>query len=253
MHPVLFSIGPITVYSYGLMLAAAFLISVHMAANRAHIFALSKEQMTNLAFFLLISGIIGARILYVFTNLDYFLKHPVQVLFLHRGGLVFYGGFILAFLTGFIFVRVNRIPASDVADLFAPFIALGHAIGRIGCLLNGCCYGKVTSSPIGLMFPGNEMKVYPTQIISSVSLFLIFMFLSYAQKRKVFRWQIFLLYLIIYGIFRFSIEFLRADLYPVFWNLTITQLISIAVIIAGIICYALGSKIDEGDYQKPRS
>jgi len=242
VYPILFSIGPINIYSYGFMLAVAFLSVYYFMTKRAHLFGISKETISNLAFLLLISGIIGARLFYVIIYTSYFMRHPLEILLINRGGLVFYGGFIFAITAGLLFAKTNRISISNTADLIAPFVALGHAIGRIGCFLNGCCYGKPTLSHLGVGFPGSSIKVWPTQIFSSIGLLLIFMVLLFIQKRRAFKGQVISLYIILYGLFRFLIEFLRGDLAPVLYGLTTAQLVSMAMIIVGVLFYTLGSR-----------
>jgi phosphatidylglycerol:prolipoprotein diacylglycerol transferase len=190
--------------------------------------------MNNLTLLIIIAGIIGARIVYVAMNMNYFISHPIEAFMINRGGLVFYGGFILAFLASVIFVKINKVSALDTADLLAPFIALGHSIGRIGCFLNGCCYGKQTSAFIGVRFPHTDVNVWPTQPISSLGLLIIFFVLFYLQRKRRFKGEIIFLYIISYGIFRFLEDFLRGDLIPLFYIFTATQLISAGFIIIGI-------------------
>jgi len=245
MYPILLQIGRVTIYSYGVTLAIAFILSVHLATKRAAIFGLNGDSINNLAFILLISGIIGARAFYVFLNFGYFIKRPIEIFMLHRGGLVFYGAFIIALAFGIVYAKIKKIPILDTADLIAPFVALAHSIGRIGCFLNGCCYGKPTDSFLGIS-PSlhSVIKLWPTQIISSLGTILIFFVLFFIQKRRTFKGQIISLYFILYGIFRFSIDFLRDDLYSVFYQFTSTQLISIGFIIAGTAFYAYRKRRD---------
>ena len=237
MYPVICSIGPVQLYSYGLMLGVAFLLAMHLASKRAHLFNIKEDFITNLGICFLIAGVVGARALFVVLNLDYFLENPLQVLFIHKGGLVYYGGFVLACFAGIVYGRRHKVSVLDGADLVVPFLALAHSIGRLGCFLNGCCYGKPTESFIGIVFPHTHIKVYPTQLLSALGLLIIFTLLFLIQKKRKFKGQVLALYLIIYGGFRFSIEFLRGDLFGVFYNFTVTQLISILLIISGSILY----------------
>ncbi|NQT95988.1 MAG: prolipoprotein diacylglyceryl transferase [Candidatus Omnitrophica bacterium] len=238
MYPILFSIGPIRIYSYGVMLAVAFLTVTYLISRRAELFKISKDAVNNLTFVLLISGILGARIFYILLNIRYFIAQPLEALMIHKGGLVFYGAFIIAFISGLIFVKLHRLSVLDTADLVVPFVAMAHSIGRIGCFLNGCCYGRPTDSFIGTI-PSlhSDIRLWPTQIISSMGLFVIFGLLFYKQARRRFRGEITACYLMLYGSFRFGIEFMRGDLYPVFYNLTPTQLVSIGFVIAGLVLY----------------
>lgn len=238
MHPILFSIGQLNIYSYGLMLGIAFLVSVYLASRRAGIYMISPDTVNNLAIVCLVSGVIGARIAYAVVNISDFRDAPLRVFMINEGGLIFYGGFTLAFIAGIAFARITALSVRDTADLMVPFVALGHAIGRIGCFLNGCCYGRPTDSLLGVQFPHMPTKVYPTQLFSSGGLFIIFCFLFFMQKRRRFKGEITSLYLIIYGIFRFFMEFLRGDLFPVFHGFTVTQIVSIAFIATGTALFA---------------
>lgn len=237
MYPILFSIGPVTIYSYGLMLGLAFLITMHLASQRANIFNISRKAVSNLIILFLISGVIGARIAYVLANMSYFAGDPLQVLMINKGGLIFYGGLILAFISGIIFAKITNLDILNAADLMAPFIALGHAIGRLGCFLNGCCFGKSTDSCLGIRFPHTLIKVYPTQLFSFAGLLILFFLLIFLQNRRSFKGEIISSYLILYGMFRFLIEFFRGDLLVIFHGLTSTQLLSIILIVVGIILF----------------
>jgi phosphatidylglycerol:prolipoprotein diacylglycerol transferase len=220
------------------MLGLAFLVTIYLASKRASIFNIPEEAVSNLIILFLVSGVIGARIAYVLANMSDFAGRPLQILMISKGGLIFYGGFILASIAGVIFAKIRNLAILDTADIIAPFIALGHAIGRVGCFLNGCCFGRPTDSFLGVRFPHTFAKVYPTQLFSSAGLLIIFFFLLFFQSRRSFKGEIISLYLILYGIFRFFIEFLRGDLLPVFHGLTSTQLVSIIFVIVGTILFA---------------
>ena len=237
MYPVLFSIGPLTIHSYGLMLGIAFLVTTYLASKRAKIFNIPKDTVSNLTILFLISGVIGARIAYVLANMSYFVGDPLQILMINKGGLIFYGGLILAFISGIICAKITNLDILDVADLMAPFITLGHAIGRLGCFLNGCCFGRSTDSCLGIRFPHTLAKVYPTQLFSFAGLLILFFLLIFLQNRRSFKGEIISSYLILYGMFRFLIEFLRGDLLVVFYGLTSTQLLSIILVVVGIILF----------------
>ncbi|TSA56305.1 prolipoprotein diacylglyceryl transferase [bacterium] len=239
MHPILFAIGPIKIYSYGVMLAIAFLVSLNLASTRCAFFNIKKDSFNTLVIILLVSGIVGARIVYVLTNLDFFIQYPLDVFMVNRGGLVFYGAFIFSPIFGIAYAKKSGISIPDAADLLAPFIALGHSIGRIGCFLNGCCFGRSTDSIFGVQFPFSLGKVYPTQIFSSAGLFCIFLALFFIQKRRRFKGEIIALYLVMYGVFRFIIEFLRGDFVPLFYGLSLSQVISIIFVGAGILLFCI--------------
>ncbi len=237
MHPILFSIGPLEIHSYGLMLGLAFLITMYLSSRRASLFDLPAEAIGNLIIVFLVSGIIGARIAYVLSNMNLFLRSPLQILMINKGGLIFYGGLILALVAGVVFAKITNFSILDAADLMAPFIALGHSIGRVGCFLNGCCYGKETSSFLGVWFPDTLVKVYPTQLFSFAGLLVIFFLLFLFQSRRSFKGEIISLYFIFYGAFRFLVEFLRGDATQIFLCLSLAQLISVVSVSAGIVLF----------------
>lgn len=242
MYPIIFSIGRITIYSYGVMMALSLLSVTLLISRRAYIFNISKDFISSLVIVVFIFGIIGARLLYVLSNFDYFSTRPFEVFFINRGGLVYYGGFLLGITAAVFYSKIKKVSLMDVADLSAPFIAFGHSIGRIGCFLNGCCYGKVISPFLKQIWPFNNFILFPTQLISSFSLFLIFILLFLRQNKRLFKGEIFLLYLIIYGIFRFLIEFIRGDSLPLFGLMTEAQLISLFLILFGIVFYLFGKR-----------
>lgn len=210
------------------MVGLGFVSATILAARSAARFAVPQERIIKLSTVILISAIAGARACYVLLNIKDFLLNPLEIIMVNHGGLVFYGGAIAAFLSALIYTRASGLRVSDVADLVSPYIALGHSIGRIGCLLNGCCFGK----QIGI-------TRYPTQIISSLGLFVLYIFLSYRLGRRQFSGQVFFLYLIFYSIGRFLIEFLRGDNAPFLYNLTFSQAISLIVLGIGVGGYFL--------------
>jgi len=230
MHPVICTIGPLTIYSYGLMTAIAVVISTALAAARAGQEDIKPEIIFNLSFVAVISGVIGARIFYIVENLGYYLQNPAETFMLQHGGLSWFGGLVLGGISAVIYLKNKGIPLLKTLDLIAPFIALAHAIGRIGCLLNGCCFGR-ESFQFGIYFPSQGKFLIPTQIYSSLALVLIFIFLRYLQDRPHKEGQIFFTYLLVYCFFRFIIEFWRAEHPIVLWGLTLFQLISIGVFI----------------------
>lgn len=250
MYPVLFKIGPITIYSYGLMVTLGFLAGIYLAKQEAVRVGIAKEAVLGLGLYVLVSSIIGARILYVLLNLEYFLSFPYKIIFIHEGGLVFYGGLILAGITGFLYVRRKRLSFFKMADIIAPSIAIGEAIGRIGCLLYGCCYGKPTTLPWGMSFdPGSpayshygSLSLHPTQIYSSLANLFIFIILVLRRKKVKFEGEIFFLYLILYSLSRFMIENLRGDNPGLFFELTISQCLSLIMGLIAATIYLLKKK-----------
>lgn len=238
MHPILLKFGVLKIYSYGVCLASGFIIAAFLAKAEAQRQNISPEKILDIALSALVSGILGARIFYVAQNLSYYTKFPAEILMLHKGGLSFYGGFITAVFCVIISLKKAGLPVFKVLDIYAPYIALAQAIGRIGCFLNGCCYGKYTTYRGAVCFPGDSLPRHPVQLYESLILLLIFLFLRVIQTKRRFsnkHADIFLFYCILYSIARFSLEFLRADNLPVLGNLTIHHLISAGIFTISIL------------------
>ncbi|MFA5145522.1 MAG: prolipoprotein diacylglyceryl transferase [Candidatus Omnitrophota bacterium] len=227
MHPEICQIGPFTIYSYGLMLVAAFAVSCALAVSAAKKNNVNPDAIFNLLFVAFVAGVIGARSFYVIENLGYYARNPLEIIMLQRGGLSWFGGLILATFAGWLYLRNKNLPAYKILDLIAPFIALAQAIGRIGCLLNGCCFGKESS--FGLYFPIYKTVLIPTQLYSSLLLVFIFVILRLMQGRPHKEGQIFFAYLLLYSVKRFFIEFWRADNEIIFAGLTLFQVISVVI------------------------
>ncbi len=234
MHPVLFKIGSCSVYSYGAMLALAFLVCSFLARRRAVAIGMDGEKIFDLMTALIISGVIGGRLLFVLLDLDYFRSRPLDIFKIWEGGLAWYGGLILAVISVAVFLRINKMPALKTADLLMPYIALGQAIGRIGCFLNGCCYGKATALPIGVVFNPEQGAVLPTQLFESAARFIVYLVL---RRRVPSNGRTFFLYLIFYSTFRFFIEFLRGDDMLAIMGLTFSQAVSIAIFSTAVILW----------------
>lgn len=222
MHPIICKIGPITFYSYGLALVAAFMLASWLAAKEAKKRAINADIILNLLFICFISGIIGARLFFVLENLGYYLKFPFEIIMLNKGGLSWFGGLAAGALAGIIFLKKNRIALFKALDLVVPFVALAHAIGRIGCLLNGCCYGEGFFS-------------IPIQIYSSLLLLLIFFILRFLQSVQLKSGTIFYAYLMLYSLKRFFVEFAREEHARVIFSLTFFQLLSCALFAISLI------------------
>lgn len=196
------------------MLATAFFVSARLASLRAKRQSINPDIIFELAFIAFIFGIIGARLFYIIENLGYYLKNPLEIIMLQHGGLSWFGGLALGVVTGFFYLKNKNVSLYKTLDLLAPFAALAQAIGRIGCLLNGCCFGT------GLF-------LIPVQVYSSLILIFIFIVLRAIQDRPYKDGQIFFAYLLLYSIKRFFIEFWRADNEIIFLGLTLFQIISI--------------------------
>ncbi|MFH1407311.1 MAG: prolipoprotein diacylglyceryl transferase [Candidatus Omnitrophota bacterium] len=224
MHPVIFKLGPITVYSYGTMLALAAMVSTYLAQRRADKLGFSRGIIYDLSLWIIVSAVIGSRAFYVLLKISEFKDNPASVFAVNEGGLVLYGGLLLAILSGFLFCRIKKQFFNQLADLIAPYIALGIAIGRIGCFLNGCCYGKSIGS-----------FTHPVQLYESFLCLLIFLYLIRVRNLKASDKGNFVRLLVLYSAARFLVEYFRGDNPSVFLNFTLPQACSIIIIISVLI------------------
>ena len=241
MHPILLKLGPATIYSYGAMLVAAFLIATRLAVLAASrlppgVGAMSPEQTLDMSCWSLLGGIVGGRLFYVALQPDLFLQTPLEVVALWHGGLVWYGGFLGGVFAAWLYARSQRLQALAALEQLIPFVALGHAIGRVGCFLNGCCYGRPTQTWCGVVFPGHDTPVLPTQLFETLGLLIIYAALRILQQRstgsrspgRILGW-----YLVSYAVLRFFLEFLRGDQTAWWLGLTLQQTISIGLFFGG--------------------
>jgi len=236
MHPILLEIGGFELRSYGVSVALAFLVGILAAAKLAKRAKLSEEAVYDIGVTAIISAIIGARILYVIVNFSYYREDPMSVFKVWEGGLVFYGGLIGALIGTYLFVKLNKLDYFAYADIFAPLIALGHSIGRMGCFLNGCCYGGVDEKH-GIIMPaiGDNLPHLPVQLYESGLNFILFavLFIWYLRFSKK-RGEIMFLYLAGYSVVRFIMELFRGDAERGFFmSLSTSTIISIALFAAG--------------------
>lgn len=234
MYPIICKIGPLVIYSYGLMLALAFSLGTFLIVREGNNKGFNPEFMFNLCLIILISGLMGARILYIILNLDYYFKNPLQIVMLNRGGFAWFGGLLSAILSVLIYVRKKSQDPYRIADLVIPYIVLAHAIGRIGCLLHGCCYGRQTVW-IGIYFAVHNEILIPTQLYSALTLIFIYIILRLRQLRVHRKSEIFYLYLFLYSSWRFFIEFFRADSKIFILGLSLFQIISVVLFIVSLI------------------
>ena len=239
MYPVLFRLGPITIYSYGVMVALGFIVGIIVALKQAKREGINSEIILDLVFWILISSLVGARLLYVIINFSDYRNNPLEIIMLQRGGLVFYGGLILATIAGIGFLKKKGFEVWKIADTVAPSVALGHSLGRVGCFLNGCCYGKEALPPWGIRFPpqspaGIDGHTIPIQLYSSLGLLILFFILRKRQKHKRFPGEIFWLYLFLYSVLRFILEIFRGDPRGQILFLSTSQFIGIIVAIVSL-------------------
>ena len=222
MYPRLLELGPITVYTYGVLLAAAYLLGLKLAMVRAKSRGLDEARVLDLGIYIIISALVGAKLLLLVTDFQTFKNNPRELLTLARSGGVFYGGLILAVTVALWYIRRVGLPLWTTCDMFAPGIALGHVIGRFGCLFAGCCYGKPTTEPWGITFTdqfardnvGTPLGVplHPTQLYEAGAELLILVFLLTTERKgRPFAGRTFWLYMLLYAISRYIIEFFRGD------------------------------------------
>ncbi|MBU2541017.1 MAG: prolipoprotein diacylglyceryl transferase [Candidatus Omnitrophica bacterium] len=242
MYPVICRIGPFTLYSYGLMFAFASLVCLFFVVKEGKTKGIQSTIFFDIFFWTLISAIVGARLLYILTNLNLYLAEPKEILNIHHGGQSWFGGFVFGMLAAIIFIRRKGLSFFYIADIFAPYLALAQGIGRIGCFLNGCCYGRLSNSIFAIESFSHSGARHPTQLYAFFNLILIFVLLSAYKKRRkeIIPGEVFCLYLILYGINRFIVEFFRADTIstPIL-TLSLFQIFSIIWILSAVIAYLI--------------
>jgi len=252
VHPIAFQLGSFTIHWYGVMIALAFLAGLWTATRRARRENIPGEKIADVVLWLMIGSIIGARFVYVTTYWkDEFADQPLSEIFMiQHGGLVYYGGLIGAILATYIYLRWKKMPLWKTADVLAPSIALGNVFGRIGCLLNGCCYGRACSLPWAIRFPADNplhpptTPVHPTEIYDALDNFLLYLLLAWLFRHKKFDGQVFATYLIGYAVTRTIMECFRGDYPPdhIHYGLTPGELVSIPIFIAGLALAAVLSR-----------
>jgi phosphatidylglycerol:prolipoprotein diacylglycerol transferase len=241
MHPILFEIGDWPVYSYGVLLALAYLAGLQLAVMRAKRAGLDSARIMDLGIYLIIAALVGAKLMLVVVDFDYFRERPRELLSLVRAGGVFYGGLLFSLVTGLWLVRRYKLPVWKSADMYAPGIALGHIIGRLGCLLAGCCYGRPTDVPWAITFtsPAADANVgtplgtplHPTQIYDAGAELVILIFLLVTERRgKPFAGRTFWLYMLLYAISRFIVEIYRGDERGTLAGVSTSQFVSLFMV-----------------------
>jgi phosphatidylglycerol:prolipoprotein diacylglycerol transferase len=248
MFPKIMDIGPVTIHSYGLLLALAFIAGIWLASSSAKKQGLNPDSIWNMGLIIIFSALVGAKILLFLSDFSYYSQNPREIFSLStlRSTGVYYGGLLLALAASAWYLRKSSLPAWKVADLCAPGIALGQAVGRIGCLLAGCCYGKPTAMPWGITFTSRyaydnvgvplNVPLHPTQLYESLGTFLLFLYLFWRLGRKHFDGQIILEYLSLYAALRFVIEFFRDDDrgFVLYGLLSTSQFIGILTIVGSV-------------------
>jgi phosphatidylglycerol---prolipoprotein diacylglyceryl transferase len=250
MHSILFKIGPITIFSYGFMLMVAFVVGAALATREARRKGLDPDAILDMTPWVLVASVVGARLVFVAQNWPEFSPHPIDVFRVWTGGLSFHGGLAGGILAGGWYVWRRRLPFWRYADVMVPGVPLSYAIGRIGCFLNGCCYGSPTDLPWACRFadgsaPGGlTPPSHPAQLYAALINVGIFFLLQRIARRATVPGQVLLAYLLLYSIYRFLIEFVRrgATATVLAGGVTPAQLASLALIalaIAGLVLLRL--------------
>lgn len=261
MHPVIFSTDlfgilskPFSLHTYGLMIATGFLLTMVLSSRQAAREDEDPDRIVDLAFYVLLAGLLGARTVFVITKFDEFMQNPIEIFMFWRGGLVWYGSFIGGVTFGAWYTRRYRLNFFKIADIGMPFVALAHAFGRFGCVAAGCCFGKPTELPWGISFPQGSMAqtqqqveglvglterslaVHPTQLYEAGLEMGLFWLLIMLRPHKKFHGQIFLIWLAAYSIGRSIIEVFRGDKERgIYWIMSTSQWISVGVAIAAVV------------------
>jgi phosphatidylglycerol:prolipoprotein diacylglycerol transferase len=256
MHNDIFTIGKFTIHGYGLMIAFGVIVAVLVAIYRAKKAGIDPEVVLDLVLIGLICGFGGGKILYLIVEWKDFIKSPMT--YLGGGGFVVYGGIILAMIVGAVYFTLKKKDPLIVMDLIMPEVSIAQGFGRIGCFLAGCCYGRITDSVFGVVFPEGSLapagvKLIPTQLIMSAGNFLIAGILLIAATKLKKRGQILSLYLILYAIGRFAVEFLRNDHRGAVGVFSTSQFISLFIVTIGIglfVWSTIGIKLGIKEEQK---
>lgn len=220
--PVLGELGPITIYTYGALLAAAYLLGLQLAMIRARARGLDHARVLDLGIYIIISALVGAKLLLVLTDFRSFIDNPRSLIDLARSGGVFYGGLLLAVPVALWYIRRIGLPLWTTCDVFAPGIALGHVVGRLGCFFAGCCYGEPTHVPWAVTFTdpyaaanvGTPLNVplHPTQLYEAgAEAAILALLLATESRGRRFPGRTFWLYMLLYSISRYVIEIFRGD------------------------------------------
>ncbi len=242
MRPILFRIGEIGLPAYGFMLVISFLVAIILVKRYAKKFNVPASIIENLAFYVMLGVIAGGRILYVIFHWPQYENDLMGIFRIWEGGMMFFGGFLGGVAASLIYLKKEKIPILLVADIIAPAIALGEFFTRIGCFLNGCCFGMPSDLPWAVKFPEDcvaggspvaDFTLHPTQIYDSLFGLALFLFLSKSLYKPHKQGQIFAFYLIFSGVFRFGIDFIR--FYEDSANFWINQIIALGLILVGAV------------------
>ncbi len=240
-------IGPVTIHMYGLMIALGFLSAYYMCVHRSKKLGLSEDILWGILCCAIVGGLAGTRLLYYIVELPAIIKKP-SILWDFKNGYVVYGGIIGGVLVSFFYCRKKKVSFLKYFDLVMPSVALAQGLGRLGCFFAGCCYGRETDAWYGITFrhskfAPNNVKLVPTQLISSAGDFLICGLLLFYAARKPKDGRVASAYLVLYGVGRFTVEFWRNDYRGSIGWMSTSQLISVVAVAAGVLLYVLLPKM----------
>ncbi len=256
MYPILVRIGPVSVPTYGFMMALGVALGLLFLYVQSKKQGLDAPRIFDAAFYTILISLAGAKLILFLGNFSYYTRYPGELLSLARSGGVFQGGLIFGVVFALWYFRRRHIPTWKAADIIGPALALGHGFGRIGCFMAGCCYGRVCESPWGVRFQSQfahdltglplGIALHPVQLYESILNFLNFFVLFLVLRRKKFDGQVFSLYLLFYSVIRIGTEYFRGD-HPEkaflvagpspFLSVTLPQLFGLAGIFAGVFLY----------------
>ena len=257
MHPIFIQIGDFAIRWFGVMMATGFLVAFFNMNYQAKREGINQQIISDMLIWILVGGLVGARVAYVIANWSTeFSAHPLSMFALQRGGLIYYGGLIGGIISSFIYVKMKKQPALPIADVAATSLPIGQAFGRVGCFLNGCCYGKVTEAPIGVEYPINSspwieqvnnkliqsssqctLSVHPVQLYEACFSIVIFLSLVFVLRKQKFAGITASCYLLFYGVLRFVMEFFRGDERQKFAKITTAQGISLLIVAGGVVLF----------------
>ena len=266
MFPKIVDLGPLTLHTYGLLLAIAFLLGIWLSARLAEKEGINPEVIWNGGLLVILSALLGAKALLIIVDFDYYRQNPLQVFSVEtlRSGGVFLGGLIAAIAATATYFYRKKLPGWKLADLYAPGLALGHAVGRVGCFTAGCCWGTTCTQPWAVTFTSDyahsnvgvplNVALHPTQIYESAAELVIFLGLMGVRKRKGFDGQIILMYLMAYSVVRFLLEFLRGDANGTVFDglLTTSQFITLIGFPTCLLLYWLRQRVPKVNRRKDR-
>lgn len=261
MRPVLISFGFLQFHSYTVMMAVAFLVGVLLAVRENYKRAEPYPITPAGGVWVYFGALFGARLYYILQYEGW--REAYRAVLFWEGGLVYYGGLFGGFLGAVLYLRFKRVPILPVADIVMPYLPLSHAIARVGCFLNGCCWGVPTDMPWGMRYPrsvwgayaqqvndglidgsgAHSLPVHPTQLYCSLGLLVIFVVMRWAYRHKRHDGAVMLLYPLLYGVLRFVVEIFRGDSTRPLWNMTVSQVVAVLLILGAGAGFCLMSRL----------